>query len=154
MRPSLLLLLTLLFTPLAQAAGNWTLNDQHDKAYTLADDTRVVMVARSMASARLVNSAVEHTPAGYLEARGVVFVADIEKMPSMVQAVMVPAMRSANYRILLDRSGEVADQYGGDRDSVQWLELSHGKVTGEHRYSDLPSLRKALAGMAGRVAGG
>lgn len=148
------LFLAILCAPLVQAAEHWTLNDQFDQAFTLDDKTRVVMVARSMATARLVNNAVEHTPEGYLEARGVVFVADIEKMPSMVAAVMVPAMRSANYRILLDRDGEVAKGYGGDRESVQWLEVQDGKVVTEQRYSDLPSLRQALVKMAGRVAGG
>lgn len=125
---------------------SWTLHDQFDQAFTLNASTRVVMIARSMSSAKLVNSAVEHTPDGYLDERGVVFVADIERLPSVAQAVLVPAMRTARYRILLDREGSVAPRYGGDRDSVQWLELDHGKVVRERRFSDLPSLRQALAG--------
>lgn len=133
----------------APAQGGWTLSDQFDQAFTLGDDTRVLMIARSMSSAKLVNSAVEHTPDGYLDERGVVFVADIERLPGVAQAVLVPAMRSARYRILLDREGTVAPGYGGDRDSVQWLELENGKVARELRFSDLPSLRQALAGRAG-----
>lgn len=128
------------------AEDSWTLHDQFDQAFTLDANTRVVMIARSLSSAKLVNSAVEHTPDGYLDERGVVFVADIQRLPAVAQAVLVPAMRSARYRILLDREGSVAPRYGGDRDSVQWLELEQGKVTQERRFGDLPSLRQALAG--------
>lgn len=60
----------------------WTLLDQNDKAYTLDDDAQVLLVARSMAAAKLVNAAIEDSPAGYLEARHMIYVADIEKMPS------------------------------------------------------------------------
>ncbi|WP_312151633.1 hypothetical protein [Pseudomonas sp.] len=152
MRTWLLLILSLSCLPLlAEQAlpvrNAWTLSDQFDQPYTLDGQTRVLMIARSMSSARLVNSAVEHTPKGYLEQRGVVFVADIEKLPSLVQAVLVPNMRSATYRILLDRDGQVAERYAGDRDSVQWLEMQGGSVTRERRFSDLPGLRQALAGL-------
>lgn len=153
MRNYLLLLLALTCgNVVAQDTLPWTLSDQFDKAYTLDRQTRVLMIARSMSSARLVNSAVEHTPAGYLDARGVVFVADIEKLPSMVQAVLVPSMRSAQYRILLDRDGQVAERYDGDRDSVQWLEMEEGAVVRERRFNDLASLRQALAGLVGTAS--
>ncbi|MFR0673415.1 hypothetical protein ACLUUI_04490 [Enterobacterales bacterium AW_CKDN230030176-1A_HGKHYDSX7] len=125
----------------------WTLNDQFDKGFTLDDGTRVLMIARSLSSARLVNNAVEHTPDGYLSERGVAYVADIEKLPRVAQAVLVPTMRSARYRILLDRDGQVAERYAGDRDSVQWLELKNGQVTREQRFTDLVGLRQALAGL-------
>ncbi|CAM3743119.1 hypothetical protein CCOS865_01341 [Pseudomonas reidholzensis] len=153
MRTYLLLFLALTCgNVVAQDTLPWTLSDQFDKTYTLDRQTRVLMIARSMSSARLVNSAVEHTPAGYLDARGVVFVADIEKLPSMVQAVLVPSMRSAQYRILLDRDGQVAERYAGDRDSVQWLEMEEGAVVRERRFNDLASLRQALAGLVGAAS--
>ncbi|MBF8780358.1 hypothetical protein [Pseudomonas fulva] len=154
MRACLFLILGLTCTHLLaqQTVSNdtaWTLEDQFEHAHTLDAGTRVLMIARSMSSARLVNSALEHTPDGYLDQRGVLFVADIEKLPSVVQSLLVPSMRSARYRILLDRDGQVAARYAGDRDSVQWLELQGGKVVREQRFSDLASLRQALAGLAG-----
>lgn len=127
------------------AGAPWTLLDQHEKAYTLNDSTRVLMVARSMSSAKLVNAAIGEQPAGYLEARNVVYVADIEKMPSVAKMVMVPAMRSANYRIVLDRTGAVAERYDGDRDTVQWLELKGSQVVREQRFSDADTLSQALS---------
>ncbi|AIR91093.1 hypothetical protein [Pseudomonas cremoricolorata] len=125
--------------------GAWTLLDQHEQAYTLNDATRVLLVARSMSTAKLVNASVGEQPAGYLEERGVIYVADIEKMPGVAKMVMLPAMRSANYRIVLDQTGAVAGRYGGDRDSVQWLELKDGQVVREQRFSEAEPLRQALA---------
>lgn len=122
----------------------WTLLDQFEKAYTLDDQARVVLVARSMSTAQLVNGALEEQPAGFLEARHVVYVADIEKMPSLAKMVAVPAMRSASYRIMLDQTGRVASRYDGDRETVQWLELEAGKVIREQRFSDEAQLRSAL----------
>lgn len=144
------LLLTLAST-LAQADTSlpaaWTLKDQFDAPYTLDPATRVVLVARSHATANLVNSAVEHTQPGYLEARGVVFVADIARVPGLILTFLVPNMRSANYRILLDRDGQVAERYAGDRETVQWLDMDQGQVVGERHFQDLATLRQALAAL-------
>ncbi|MCI8211391.1 hypothetical protein AUC61_17830 [Pseudomonas sp. S25] len=122
----------------------WTLLDQRDNAYTLNNDAKVLLVARSMSAAKLLNAAIEDQPEGYLEARHAVYVADIEKMPSMIKLVAVPAMRSAKYRILLDQDGRVATRYGGDRESVQWLTLKDGVVVNEQRFTDAEKLKQAV----------
>lgn len=123
----------------------WTLLDQFENAYTLDHDARVLLVARSMSTAKLVNAALENQPAGFLEARHVVFLADIEKMPSVAKLVAIPMMRSAKYRIMLDQTGTIAGRYDGDRDSVQWLVLKDGQVAEEQRISDATQLQQALA---------
>ncbi|MBI6669655.1 hypothetical protein B1F77_16270 [Pseudomonas syringae] len=131
-----------------QPVKKWTLLDQNDQAYTLDDDAQVLLVARSMSAAKLMNAAVEDSPAGYLEARHIIYVADIEKMPSLIKLVAVPAMRSAKYRILLDRDGRVAGAYNGDRESVQWLTLKNGAVLQEKRFNDGAALKQAIAEQA------
>lgn len=133
--------------PVAAPVAPWTLLDQFDKAYTLDDQAHVLLVARSMSTARLVNAALESRPAGYLEARHTVYVADIEKMPAIAKAIAVPAMRSARYRILLDQTGRVAPRYDGDRETVQWLELKNGQVVHEQKFSDAQQLSQALEGL-------
>ena len=125
----------------------WTLLDQHEQAYTLNDQAQVLLIARSMSAAKMVNAAIEDQPPGYLEARHVIYIADIEMMPAVMKPVIVPAMRSAKYRILLDRDGRVAGRYDGDRDSVQWLQLEKGVVTGRQRFTDAATLGQAVAGL-------
>lgn len=128
-----------------QPAVKWTLLDQNEQAYTLNDEAKVLLVARSMAAAKMVNAALEDQAQGYLDARHMVYVADIEKMPSLIKMVAVPAMRSAKFRIMLDQDGRVASRYNGDRDSVQWLELENGKVTRDVRFTDADKLRQSVA---------
>lgn len=128
-----------------QPVVRWTLLDQHEQAYTLDDQAQVLLVARSMSAARMVNAALEDQPAGYLEARKVIYIADIEMMPALMKPVIVPAMRSAKYRILLDQDGRVAARYSGDRDSVQWLKLEKGVVTQEKHFTEAEGLGKAVA---------
>lgn len=151
MKPCTLLLLGLLScTAMAEPNASvtpWTLLDQFDQAYTFDEHTQVLLVARSMASAKLVDAALKTQPAGYLQARHAVYVADIEKMPALAKAFAVPAMRSANYRILLDQTGRVASRYDGDRESVQWLEFKHGQVAKEQRFNDAQQLSAALQGL-------
>ncbi|WP_457967294.1 hypothetical protein M1D68_14435 [Pseudomonas sp. R4-84] len=133
---------------LNQPAMKWTLLDQNEKAYTLNDSAQVLLIARSMSAAKLVDAAMEGHPEGYLEARHIVYLADIEKMPSMIKLVAVPAMRSAKYRIMLDQDGRVATHYGGDRDTVQWLALNNGAVVNEQRFADAEKLKQAIAEQA------
>lgn len=128
-----------------QPVVKWTLLDQNDKAYTLDDNAQVLLIARSMSAAKLMDAAMEGHPEGYLEARHIVYLADIEKMPSLIKVVAVPAMRSAKYRIMLDQDGRVAPRYGGDRDTVQWLALKNGAVIGEQRFTDGEKLKQAIA---------
>ena len=62
----------------------WTLQDQHDQPYTLDTQTRVLLVARNMDGSKLVKAALENEAKGYLEARNVVFLADVQRMPSLI----------------------------------------------------------------------
>lgn len=128
----------------SQPVVKWTLLDQNDRAYTLDDSAQVLLVARSMSAAKMLNAAIEDRPGGFLETRHIVYLADIEKMPALIKMVAVPAMRSAKYRIILDRDGRVATRYGGDRDTVQWLTLKNGAVIHEQRYADGAQLKQAI----------
>ena len=77
----------------------WTLLDQFDKAYTLDQQARILLVARNMTGAKLLNAALEGKPKGFLEARQTVFVADVSRMPAVISTLFaVPAMRDYQYR--------------------------------------------------------
>jgi len=123
----------------------WTLLDQFDQAYTLDDQAQVLLVARSMDAAKLVNAALQGQPKGYLEARHGVFVADIQRMPRLVAKLFaVPAMQSYNYRVMLDRDARIAPRYPAPVDKVLWLQLDNGKLTARHEYGSAAELREAL----------
>lgn len=123
----------------------WTLLDQFDQAYTLDDQAQTLLVARSMDGAKLVDAALQDKPKGYLEARHTVFVADIQKMPSLIAKMFaIPAMRAYSYRVMLDRDARVVPRYAGDADKVLWLQLKNGQLVKQQQFSSATELRAAL----------
>jgi hypothetical protein len=123
----------------------WTLLDQFDQAYTLDDQAQILLVARSMDAAKLVDAALQGQPKGYLDARHAVFVADIQRMPRLIAKLFaVPAMQAYNYRVMLDRDARIAPRYPGAVDKVLWLQLDNGKLVAQHEYSSAAELRQAL----------
>jgi hypothetical protein len=145
---ALLLSLAPLLTSAAQVGEHlkpWTLLDQYDQAYSLNEQTRILLVARNMDGAKLVKAALAERPKGYLEARGAVFVADIQRMPALISKMFaIPAMRDYSYRVLLDREGSVASRYAGAEDKVLWLQLDKGQVVAEREFGSADALRQAL----------
>ena len=123
----------------------WTLLDQFDQAFTLDNQTQTLLVARSMEAAKLVEAALQGQPKGYLEARHVVFLADIQRMPQLIAKMFaIPAMRDYSYRVMLDREGRVVPRYPGAGDKVLWPQLKAGQLVVQHEYSTAAQLHEAL----------
>lgn len=123
----------------------WTLSDQFDKPYTLEGNLQILLVARSMAGAKLLGAALEGRPKGYLEARRALFVADISRMPGLIGRLFaIPAMRDYSYRVLLDREAQVVPQYAAPETGVLWLQLEHGVLRGRKVFTEAAALRAAL----------
>lgn len=130
---------------LGERLAPWTLLDQHEQAYSLNEQTRILLVARSMDAARLVKAALKDRPQGYLEARQAVFVADISGMPSLIARMFaIPSMREYSYRVLLDPEARVAPRYPGDRDKVLWLDLRQERLQGRREFASADELAAAL----------
>jgi len=141
----------LLFCASALAQGEatrlapWTLLDQFDKAYTLDQQARILLVARNMTGAKLLKAALAEKPKGFLEARQAVFVADVSRMPAVISSLFaVPAMRDYNYRVLLDSQSRVASRYPAAEDQVLWLDLERGVLRDSRTFTDALALRQAL----------
>ncbi len=154
MKAAALLLLCLLSTAvLALEPGErlapWTLLDQHDVPYTLNDETHILLVARDMDGAKLVNAALEGKPKGYLDERHAVFLADISRMPSVIATLFaIPKMRDYNYRILLDRDARIAPRYQAGEGQVLWLQLDGLQIVAQQVFTRADDLRQALEGQA------
>lgn len=150
MKAATLLLLCLLSSvALAMEPGErlapWTLLDQFDAPYTLNDETHILLVARDMDGAKLVNAALEGQPKGYLEQRQAAFLADISRMPSVIATLFaLPKMRDYNYRILLDRNARIAPRYPAGEGEVLWLQLEDGKLVEQKVFKDAAALKQAL----------
>jgi hypothetical protein len=150
MRVALLVLLCLLSSAaLALEPGErlapWTLLDQHDAPYTLNEQTRILLVARDMDGAKLVDDALQGTPKGYLDERQAVFLADISRMPGLIATLFaLPKMRDYSYRILLDRDARIAPRYPAGEGEVLWLQLKDGKLVEQQVFREAEALKTAL----------
>lgn len=123
----------------------WTLLDQYDQPFTLDDQTRTLLVARSMDAAKMVNQALDGKPKGFLESRQTVFLADIQKMPAVIAKMFaIPKMRDYAYRVMLDRDARIVPRYAGDEDKVLWLQLRDGRLVSQQQFSSAERLRAAL----------
>ncbi|MEH6367246.1 MULTISPECIES: FAD/FMN-containing dehydrogenase [Pseudomonas] len=124
---------------------SWTLLDQFEQPYTLDNQLQVLLVARDMEGAEMLEAALQGQPKGYLQQRHAVFLADISKMPSLIAKMFaVPAMRDYNYRVLLDRESRVVPRYDVAESTVLWLQLKDGKLQELHNFTDAAALRGAL----------
>jgi len=154
MKAAALLLLCLLSTAaLALEPGErlapWTLLDQHDAPYTLNEQTRVLLVARDMDGAKLVNAALEGKPKGYLNERQAIFLADISRMPRVIASLFaLPKMRDYSYRILLDRDARIAPRYPAGEGEVLWLQLDGLQIVSQQAFTRADDLRQALEAQA------
>lgn len=127
----------------------WTLLDQFDQAYTLNDQLQILLVARSMDGAKVLEQALEGKPRGYLEARNAIFVADVSRMPGLISTLFaIPAMQDYSYRVLLDRQPRVVTRYPGANDTVLWVDLQNGQIKSQREFADPLELEKALQQVA------
>lgn len=128
-----------------EAVQPWTLLDQFDSPYTLDEQAKVLLVARDMAGGKLVKAALSDQEKGFLEARQVVFVADISRMPGPVSTLFaVPAMRDYPYRVMLDREPRVVPRYPAREGAVLWLRLDAGRLKEVRYYDEAQGLAQAL----------
>lgn len=124
----------------------WTLLDQYEVPYTLNEQTRILLVARDMEGARLLDTALQGRPKGYLEQRHAVFLADISRMPGVIASLFaLPKMRDYNYRVVLDRHARIAPRYPVGEGEVAWLQLEDGRLLEQRGFSEAVALAEALA---------
>lgn len=125
--------------------ASWTLLDQFDQPYTLNDEARVLLVAKNMDGAKLLDAALQGKPRGYLEQRNAVFLADISRMPKPIASLFaLPKMRDYPYRVLLDHEARVTPRYTVDEGAVLWLSLRDGRLVEQRSYRDVAALAQAL----------
>jgi hypothetical protein len=98
-------------------------NDQHEKAYTLSPDVRLIVVAFTMGAGKDANRFFEKQPAGFLSAHQAVFVSNIYGMPAVGRFFALPKMRKYPHRILLADAEHFFDRYPQQADKLTVFRL-------------------------------
>lgn len=101
-----------------------TLNDQHDVPGSVDASTRLVLYARDMDGADLVEQALAVDGAAKLAGAGAVVVAEISGMPSLIARwFAIPKLQKRPYRMLLDRDGVATAHLPAEAGKVTLLRL-------------------------------
>ncbi|WP_115718912.1 hypothetical protein [Gallaecimonas mangrovi] len=136
MRASCLFLVAL-FSLAAQAA---TLNDQFDRKTQVPGDAKAIYFAADMDANDLIKEAFGKDKADTMAKAGVLYVADISKMPGLVYKLFAkPKMKKYPFRIVVDQEGDVTKDWPREEGAVTVIK---GK---EHQFcKDVTCLKDAL----------
>jgi hypothetical protein len=150
--PILALLLLTFTTPIfagelkvGDSLPSFTLEDQNGKPHTNDVFLRFLVFATDRASSQIVTDTFKGQTTTSLQGHGIVYIADIEKMPSLVASMFaLPKMRKQPYPILLGK--KVADTAWLPRqpNCVAVVGLKDGTITAITFSHSLTELRTAL----------
>jgi len=122
-----------------------TLDDQHGAPGGVDEGTRLFLVTRDMGGGRVLKEALASTDQAWLDARRIVYVADVSGMPALVTRLFaVPGMRKRAYRVLLDRDGAATRDAPSGGDRVTVLRLDRLRVTEVVEAATAAELRALL----------
>jgi nitrous oxide reductase accessory protein NosL len=112
------------------AVETFTVNDQHEKAYTLEPGVETIVVSFDMGNGRKANSWFEKKGTGFLEEHHAVYIANINGMPGIGRMFALPKMRKYPHRILLAETGETLTRFPKEDDKLTVIHLdADEKVT-------------------------
>lgn len=121
------------------------LNDQHDKPFILAADTRQILFAADNAGASLATAEIDRHGGAWLTETKRAYLADIHKMPGLVsRLVALPKLREKPYAIALGREAADLAMLPRKKECVTVLPVQDGKL-GEAQFAcDAAALAEAL----------
>lgn len=123
-----------------------TLQDQHDVAGSVDAETKLVLYARDMDGAELVETALATDGAAKLQAVGAIVVAEISGMPRLIASwFAIPKLQKRPYRMLLDRDGAATAHLPAEKGKVTLLRLRAMQVVGIEMAATPEAVVAALA---------
>ena len=133
------------------ALAGFTLDDQHGVPGTVDGRTRIVLFTREMKGGDVAKAALAGADQSFLDARGLVYVADVSRMPAVVLRLFaLPRLRERPYRMLLDRDGTQTRELPSPEGHATVLFLTELRVTRIADYGSAAELRAALESAPGR----
>jgi len=122
------------------------LPDQHGAQRAIDETVRVVIFTRDMDAGKIVREAGEKAGPGPLSTNGVVYVADLSGMPSVIRNLFaMPKLRDRPYPLLVDEEGEKTANFPSQDGKPTVLVLDKLKVVSTSNPSSVDELLAAIA---------
>lgn len=123
------------------------LKDQHDQAWRIAPDTRLVLFAAGRKASNLVLGVLAPQPKGFLAGRHVVYLADMSKMPGFItRTFALPSLREQNFEVGVSMDEKTLADWPRQDDAVTLIRLDQGRVV-SHEYLSTEAQLKAALGL-------
>jgi len=110
----------------------FSLRDQFDTLHTLTDGTKKIIFVFTKGTGHVVRNYLNRQKDDYLQSRGILFVADISKMPSMIREyIAMPDLRKRSYAVLIVYSEALSQKFkaANDLTKIMVVELDRRRVT-------------------------
>lgn len=124
------------------------LKDQHEKVQVIPESTRVLLFASEMEGYKMARDTFEKLKVTDLSKLNLAFVADISKMPALISKMFaMPKMRKLPYQILLDRDGNLTQDWPRQDKQLAWLKISENQVVETKWFAKPEELEEAIKGL-------
>ena len=121
------------------------LKDQHDKAWLVPADTRLVLFATGRKASGLVQTVLEKEPREFLAQRHTVYLADMSKMPGFATRMFaLPALREMPFTVGVSLQEGMLAAWPREAEGVTLIELANGLVQRIASVNTEAGLRSAL----------
>ncbi len=122
------------------------LKDQHDKAWQVPADTRLVLFATGRKASNLAQAVLEKETPDFLPQRRAVYLADMSKMPSFATRMFaLPSLREMPFTVGVSLSEATLAAWPRETEGVTLIELANGVVQRIGSAKTEAELKAALA---------
>jgi hypothetical protein len=105
------------------------LKDQHDNAWQVPADTRLVLFAAGRKASGIVQAVLEKEPKDFLSRHHTVYLADLSQMPGLATRLFaLPALREMPFRVGISLSEATLAGWPREPEGVALIELANGVV--------------------------
>lgn len=123
------------------------LKNQHDQAWQVTPQTRLVIFAAGRKASNLVMEVLAPQPAGFLGSRHAVYLADMSRMPGFVtRTFALPALREQKFEVGVSLDEKTLSDWPREDDAVTLIRLENGRVV-SHEYIRTDAQLKAALGL-------
>ncbi len=115
-------------------------------AIKIPKETKLIIISSEKDTGKLVNEYLSTQSSNYLQKRGAIFIADINKMPSIItKAFALPKLRSFAHTIYLNYGEELAEKLPPQDDKIMLVFFKTSKIKEIRFISTKEELQVALS---------
>lgn len=123
------------------------LNNQHNQPWQITEQTKLVIFASGRKASNLVMDVLAPQPAGFLQARHAVYVADLSRMPGFItRTFALPSLREQKFEVGIALEAQTLADWPREDDAVTLIQLQDGRVA-SYQYVRSEDHLKAILGL-------